>query len=380
MAVTTTDRFGLTRWSADTDEVTRTQFDGSFASVNDNAAIDAQGLRAARPAPGTRGRYYQATDTGIVYRDDGTQWRVVGSRVTAAVLTPETATGVPLTTQGLTGQSGDLTQWQAADGTVLAAVSSGGTISATRLRSNGRTGLPAGTFTGIDPVQPVLDVQGAAGQTADLQRWLNQTGQTIARLGPTGALTVSGDIAAATLRATGDVTATGDITTTTGTLTGRLGRFTGDLAAPNLTGSATSPIGLHSYRIKTDAQDLPHNSAGIVVGFGNDSNMGTFNYGSGVWTIPTRGRWLCSASVSFEANANGARQLTLLHNGTGFAQARVPAGDPAYSTLAVTSSEVFAAGDTFSIQVLQTSGTTIQAGRIGGTATRATLDFLGLAP
>ena len=43
-------------------------------------AIDAQGTFAARPAPGKRGRYYFATDHGVVYRDDGTAWAAVGPK------------------------------------------------------------------------------------------------------------------------------------------------------------------------------------------------------------------------------------------------------------------------------------------------------------
>src|SRR4051794_33446577 len=38
------------------------------------AAFDAQGLAADRPAVGTRGRYYYATDTAQLWRDTGTAW------------------------------------------------------------------------------------------------------------------------------------------------------------------------------------------------------------------------------------------------------------------------------------------------------------------
>lgn len=38
------------------------------------AAFDAQGLLADRPAAGTRGRYYYATNTGQLFRDTGGAW------------------------------------------------------------------------------------------------------------------------------------------------------------------------------------------------------------------------------------------------------------------------------------------------------------------
>ena len=43
-------------------------------------AIDVQGTIAARPAAGKRGRYYFATDQGVVYRDDGTAWAAIGPK------------------------------------------------------------------------------------------------------------------------------------------------------------------------------------------------------------------------------------------------------------------------------------------------------------
>lgn len=39
-----------------------------------NLAQDSQGLLAARPAAGRRGRYYLATDISVLFRDSGTAW------------------------------------------------------------------------------------------------------------------------------------------------------------------------------------------------------------------------------------------------------------------------------------------------------------------
>jgi hypothetical protein len=60
--------------------------------LDSSAAFDLQGTNAARPAPGTAGRYYYATDTGTLYRDDGTAWNAV-SLVDNAVTTPRIANG-----------------------------------------------------------------------------------------------------------------------------------------------------------------------------------------------------------------------------------------------------------------------------------------------
>jgi hypothetical protein len=50
--------------------------------LDTRVALDDQGPIASRPistpaAPGTRGRYYFGTDTGLVYRDHGTGWTIV---------------------------------------------------------------------------------------------------------------------------------------------------------------------------------------------------------------------------------------------------------------------------------------------------------------
>lgn len=83
MAVSDSPRLGLTRWSAGTDPLTRTQVDGDNAALDDLVAIDRQGTHAARPAAGSatglRGTYWGCTDHNLVYRSDGTSWITVGS-------------------------------------------------------------------------------------------------------------------------------------------------------------------------------------------------------------------------------------------------------------------------------------------------------------
>lgn len=60
---------------------------GALATALDSVAIDDQGLFADRPVstpgtPGIRGRFYWATDQGILYRDHGTGWTAFVPRPT----------------------------------------------------------------------------------------------------------------------------------------------------------------------------------------------------------------------------------------------------------------------------------------------------------
>lgn len=74
MAVTQTPRLGLTKWGAGSDPFARSQLNLDHDQLETLVAIDLQGTYAARPAAGTRGRYYFATDKLRLYRDDGTAW------------------------------------------------------------------------------------------------------------------------------------------------------------------------------------------------------------------------------------------------------------------------------------------------------------------
>lgn len=78
--------------------------------LDPNTAVDYQGTLAARPAAGTVGRYYYATDTQTLYRDTGSAWAAVGGG--GAVANPgyltKVATGANVSLnadQALTGLS-----------------------------------------------------------------------------------------------------------------------------------------------------------------------------------------------------------------------------------------------------------------------------------
>lgn len=78
MTVTTTTRLGITRWSAGTDPLTRAQMDASHAAIELLTAIYGQGTFSARPAAGTAGRFYFATDSKVLYYDNGSVWNEAG--------------------------------------------------------------------------------------------------------------------------------------------------------------------------------------------------------------------------------------------------------------------------------------------------------------
>lgn len=74
MTISSSDRLGITRWSDPADDYTRAQRDGDNAIIDDLVAIDAQGPAADRPAADTRGAWWHDTDSGRLYRDNGTAW------------------------------------------------------------------------------------------------------------------------------------------------------------------------------------------------------------------------------------------------------------------------------------------------------------------
>lgn len=78
MAITSSPRLGITRWSDPADPFTRAQMEASNAALDNLAAIDVAGLLASRPAAGVRGRWYATTDaTKQLFREDGTTWHEV---------------------------------------------------------------------------------------------------------------------------------------------------------------------------------------------------------------------------------------------------------------------------------------------------------------
>src|SRR6478609_2465879 len=75
MTVIETARFLLKKYTSGGDpHPTRIDFDAMIDTVENNAAMYAQGITAARPAAGKAGRVYWDTEAKRVYYDDGTNW------------------------------------------------------------------------------------------------------------------------------------------------------------------------------------------------------------------------------------------------------------------------------------------------------------------
>jgi len=84
MAVTTTTRFGLYRWSSGADAFTRTHMDTSHSVIESKGAIYVQGVFSARPVAGVEGRFFFATDTSAMYYDTGSAWASVQTTASIA--------------------------------------------------------------------------------------------------------------------------------------------------------------------------------------------------------------------------------------------------------------------------------------------------------
>jgi hypothetical protein len=101
MAITSSPRLGLTRWSDDADVVSRAQFDSDNGDLDALVAIAIQGLAADRPAASVPRRLYYATDTGALSFDTGSAW------VGLALLSGAAFTGtIDVPELGVTGPNG----------------------------------------------------------------------------------------------------------------------------------------------------------------------------------------------------------------------------------------------------------------------------------
>lgn len=182
MAETSSTRFGFTIWGAPTDGPSRLEFNAAWTALETYAAKDTQGLFAARPAAGEAQRYYYATDTGVLYRDNGTTWKVVGSVGIDETLSSSATSAVPLTINAVAGQTANLLTAQVnavdkftvnKDGDVAAGTVTGG----------------AGSFTTTDAAVEALKAKGAAAQTAKLLSLQTSAATEVFAVGPLGSVT-----------------------------------------------------------------------------------------------------------------------------------------------------------------------------------------------
>lgn len=143
MAVTTTTRLGITRWSTGGDAFTRTQMDTSHSNLESRVPIYLHDTFSNRPAAGTVARFFFATDTYRLYYDDGVAWRDVNATYTGAVIagayggTGVANTGKTITVSGNTsiGSGTDTVTFTTSGATSVALPTSGTLI------TNGVTAL-----------------------------------------------------------------------------------------------------------------------------------------------------------------------------------------------------------------------------------------------
>ena len=126
MVETRTARMRLVQWSSGTDSPQRVDFNETFLNIENQAAIDQQGVILDRPLANKIGMYYFATDQGILYRADGVNWAVVGSATLSHLVRAAKTGDTSLIIQAIASQTGDL---------LRVSTTAGGTH--LRVRSNG---------------------------------------------------------------------------------------------------------------------------------------------------------------------------------------------------------------------------------------------------
>lgn len=114
--------------------------------------------------------------------------------------------------------------------------------------------------------------------------------------------------------------------------------------------------------VKTDTQSVAHSTYTSIVGWtggtGDPGNVaGGITYASGVFTVPTAGRYLIGMGSYWDTNATGDRMLYFRHNGT--------LAESTFTALRGGSLWIVkdcAANDTLEIQARQTSGGALNFG------------------
>lgn len=148
----------------------------ALALALDGVAMDDQGLLSGRPvstsgSPGKKGRYYYATDEGILYRDTGTSWTTVGfiadGSVTPAKLGPQVTNAQTGTTYTLV--LGDLNE--------IVEIANSAAITLT-VPPNSSVAFPVGaTITVVQTGAGQITVAPGAGVTVNATPGLKMNGQ-----------------------------------------------------------------------------------------------------------------------------------------------------------------------------------------------------------
>lgn len=198
MAETRTARMRLVHWSEGTDSPQRVDFNETFLSIENLAAIDQQGVEQDRPLPNKRGMYYFATDKGILYRSDGLAWAVVGSSTLSQLVRSARSDAVAMTIQAIAGQTADLLRMTSTSGATYVRVRPNGDVLAgpVRISQAARTTTAADTA----PTDSAVTIDSASasmwnhtaknttGNTAGFYRAVRGT-STVFSIGPDGTVT-----------------------------------------------------------------------------------------------------------------------------------------------------------------------------------------------
>jgi hypothetical protein len=174
MARTLSTRLALQRWSTDSDTQGRADFDNDNAILDDLTMVSLQDTIANRPASGTRGRIFWATDQKRAYYDTGSAWHFLGpvgelgwqeiaGTVSASSVTPVNLSSITFTLeqprkvrvtwgalscQGVSGgETGRITLSGAANRRVQWQNQSSGSAGEVSVDATYRVSLGAGSFT-----------------------------------------------------------------------------------------------------------------------------------------------------------------------------------------------------------------------------------------
>lgn len=208
MAETRTTRMSLPQWSVDTDSPSRDDFNEAFSNIETKAAIDEQGTRIARPAPGVRGRFYTVNDPsdallhGAVYRDNGTAWVIVGSAVEGLKTTAPSASTVPLYVRGAASQTANLMEVRSSADVVTSRISPDGSFVGANVHIRGGSNASAMEPYGNSAIsilsrgtdEPTVTLRGVNGQTAALMRIQNGAGNDILYMTGSGGSRMVGEL------------------------------------------------------------------------------------------------------------------------------------------------------------------------------------------
>lgn len=194
MAETTSPRFGLNLWGAESDTVSRSEFNNNFKNLEDNAAIDRSGTLANRPVYGKIGTYYYATDLRVLFRDTGTAWVTVGGILDGLTSTAPNASSQAATFKGAVNQSGDLVRHTTSAGSVLSAFTKDGALKSGGVyvtgnrneASSSRFNNAALSVESLLPDQPGQVNRARLDQLGNLHEWRDASNRVVSRINAQG--------------------------------------------------------------------------------------------------------------------------------------------------------------------------------------------------